>query len=149
MESVDGNCDIEILSLIIGLGRAARVTQISQESIQKMLAKLRPEKLKFCTFIKDCLLRLINQIGSAEASKKLNISEPVLKSIVKYSSVNIRGLRPLVPLPSEQTSKITEANFKVFEFYKACKCINKTAKNFGLSREKVINILVNCAECND
>lgn len=146
MEKTETSCDIEILSLIIGLGRTSKITQISEDSIQKMLGKLRPEKLKFSYFIKDCVLQIVNKIGPVAASKKLEVSVPVLKSIVKYSNISLKTLKPPELPPKKPPQNFNENKQKILDFYQDCKSISKTAKHFKISKEKTISCIVSCTE---
>ena len=138
--NLENNADIEILSLLIGINKTANACHISKESIQKMFGKLRPENHKFFFFVKDCLLHIISKIGVEAASKKLEISVAVLKTIEKNATKVFKKAKKIVV----EQKPGTDEKFKqeVVEFYNNCRSISKTSNNFGISKEKAIKWII-------
>ena len=149
MDSITSkNTDIEVLSLCIGISKTSIVSQLPQDAIQRMLGKLRPENHKFFMFVKECIIRLTNEIGPEAASKNLEISLPVIKTIQKYATSKFF---PSVTCPMK-TKKIPKSNDlkqKVLEYYNSCKSITKTAKNFNIPKEKAISWIIGSTESFD
>lgn len=140
--------DIEILGLIYGLGNTAKASKISEDAIRKMIEKLNPENHTFFIFVRDCLLQLINKIGPEEASKKLEISVPALKTIAKHAKAPSKSQK-FSFLKLNKTPKKGDIKKQVIEFYNNCKSLVKTAKRFNITREKAISYVISSVESTE
>lgn len=140
--NLNTNIDIEILGLFYGIARTSEISKTNEDAIREMLEKLNPENHVFFCFVKDCIVYLIGKIGVEEAAKKLEISVPVLKTIVKYSKTPNKALKA-----SQQTgpkfSKSIELKNQVIEYYNACKSLAKTVKKFNIPRDVAISFIIN------
>jgi hypothetical protein len=109
---------------------------IPQEAIQRMFGKLQPENHKFFCFARDCLVHLTQKIGMQDASKKLEISMPVINAIVKHSA-NLKIMKRSLP-PAKPYEKDDRIKDQIVDFYASCRSISKVSKTFDVPKEKAI-----------
>jgi len=128
---METNIDLEVLTLCLGVQKTCELSSTPPEVLKLLLGNLTPEKHKFFVFVKECLLKCIEQLKSTEeAEAKLGVSSYALDLILDNSSERV------VSKPRRANSSLRRS---ILEDYK--KALSGVAEKYGLSLEQVSKII--------